>query len=241
MRRMLLLFDIDGTLLRNAADAHALALRLALHEVYGIGAADGAEHGLPSVMAAGRTDMEIAREIALICGLPAERFEAGRSELTAVCLREYVRLVPDDLSDRVIEGIEPLLEELSAAPATILSLVTGNLESIARVKLDRAGIGSFFAPGQGGFGSDSEDRTDLPPIARRRAGRSRGGASYPRAKTIVIGDTDRDVACAHADGLRCVAVTTGPLGEDRLAGADAIARSAAELRDLLLAERPPSP
>jgi phosphoglycolate phosphatase-like HAD superfamily hydrolase len=237
--RVLLLFDIDGTLLRDAAEAHAYALRRALHEVHGLGAPDGDPAALPKVPAPGRTDMEIAREIALLCELPAKRFDASRAELMSVCLREYARLVPDDLSDRVVEGMQALLAELAGRAGVILSLVTGNLEGVARVKLDRAGLGSFFPARQGAFGSDSDDRSDLVPIARERAGALGGGAPgapYPREHTIVIGDTDRDIACAHADGVRCIAVTTGPTGAGRLTGADALATSTADLRQKLLSE-----
>jgi phosphoglycolate phosphatase len=231
---MLLLFDIDGTLVRNSAGAHAKALRMALYEVHGLGSPDGDEAGLPQVPAAGRTDMEIAREIALICGLPIKRFDERRRELMAICLREYARLAPPDLSDRVVAGMKGLLEELATQPEVTLSLVTGNLEGIARIKLERAGIGSFFASGQGAFGSDSDDRTDLPPLARERAGALAGlGAPYPRQRTIVIGDTARDVACARADEAWCIAVTTGPLGSDGLAGADAVANDASEVREAL--------
>ena len=108
-----------------------------------------------------------------------------------------------------------------------LSLVTGNLEGIAHVKLAHAGIGAFFTRGQGGFGSDSEDRTDLPPIARARAGTR--DEPYPREDTVVIGDTPLDIACARADGVRCVAVTTGPHAADELQDADHVVHTADEL------------
>jgi phosphoglycolate phosphatase-like HAD superfamily hydrolase len=49
----------------------------------------------------------------------------------------------------------------------------------------------------------------------------------------VIGDTPRDIACARADGLRCLAVSTGPFGADELVGADAVVRDASELRGVL--------
>jgi phosphoglycolate phosphatase len=113
--------------------------------------------------------------------------------------------------------------------------VTGNLEAVARLKLDRAGLGGWFAAGQGAFGSDAEDRAQLPAIARRRAGRLDGGAPYPRERTVVIGDTPRDIACARADGVRCVAVATGPYAAEELAGANAVARAAHELPALLRA------
>jgi phosphoglycolate phosphatase-like HAD superfamily hydrolase len=109
----------------------------------------------------------------------------------------------------------------------VLSLVTGNLAPIARIKLERAGIGHHFARGQGGFGSDHEDRTELPAIARLRAGRR--GVPYPREETVVIGDTPLDIACAHADGVRCVAVTTGPFDAAALGAADAVVSSAREI------------
>jgi phosphoglycolate phosphatase-like HAD superfamily hydrolase len=64
-----------------------------------------------------------------------------------------------------------------------------------RVKLARAGIGDYFEPGQGGFGSDHLDRSELPAIARARAD------GWPRERTVVIGDTPRDIACARADGV----------------------------------------
>jgi phosphoglycolate phosphatase-like HAD superfamily hydrolase len=64
----------------------------------------------------------------------------------------------------------------------------------------------------------------LPAIARRRAGH------VPREQTVVIGDTPRDIACARADDVRCVAVATGQFGVDELGDADAVARDAGELR-----------
>jgi phosphoglycolate phosphatase-like HAD superfamily hydrolase len=85
---------------------------------------------------------------------------------------------------------------------------------------------------RGGFGSDAEDRTTLPPIARRRAGDD--GASYPRERTVVVGDTPHDIACARADGVRCVAVATGPYGADALGAADAVVGGLGALPDVLL-------
>jgi phosphoglycolate phosphatase len=231
---MLLLFDIDGTLLRGAAEAHARALYLALYEVYGLGEADGDPAAMPTVKAAGRTDIEIAREIALLCGCSAKTFDDGRQALADVCVRGYAQLVPDDLSDRLVTGMAELLAELADTPGVLLALVTGNLEGVARLKLARAGVGGFFAAGQGGFGSDSEDRTELPEIARRRAGAD--GEPYPRERTLVIGDTPLDIACARADGVGVIAVTTGPHEAADLGSADVVARSVAELRQAILGQ-----
>ena len=85
----------------------------------------------------------------------------------AAAAEAYERLCPADLSAKVAPGMVELLEELASRPDEFrLSLVTGNLEPIARLKLARAGVGRFFEAGQGGFGSDDEDRGRLPAIAR---------------------------------------------------------------------------
>jgi phosphoglycolate phosphatase len=219
---VLLLFDIDGTLLLRAHVEHRHALAEAVHEVWG---AD--DPGPAAVPAAGRTDGEIAREICLLGGVAAERIDASADDFRAACARAYARLCPPDLRDRLAPHAPRVLQALSAHPGVRLSLVTGNLEAVARLKLERAGLGGFFARGQGAFGSDAEDRTELPAIARARAG------GYPRADTVIIGDTPRDIACARADGVRCVAVATGPYSAAELDGADVVLESAHDLLDVL--------
>jgi phosphoglycolate phosphatase-like HAD superfamily hydrolase len=228
---MLLLFDIDGTLLLRAAEAHAAALYEALRVVHGV-----AEPVREGTEAAGRTDADIARTLLVHAGVSAERIDARADDVRIAACEAYARLVPDDLSAHVAPGIPALLERLAAREDTVLALVTGNYEAIARMKLRAAGIGRFFARGQGGFGSDHEDRAMLPAIARRRAGSAAVGGGdepWPRARTAVIGDTPRDIACARADGVRVAAIATGPFGPDELRGADAVARDAGELGAVL--------
>lgn len=218
---MLLLFDIDGTLLLRASMAHAAAVHEALRAVYGIG--DPAR----PVEAAGKTDLQIAREICLQADMPAAHFEDHLDDFRIATVEAYARLCPPDLSAHVSPGMDGVLDELAARDGVRLSLVTGNLEPVARIKLARAGIGHHFARGQGGFGSDHEDRTELPAIARRRAG------DWAREQTVIIGDTPRDIACARADGVRVVAIATGPYPADALQAADHVVGSAPELLAVL--------
>jgi len=217
---LLLLFDIDGTLVQKASREHVEAMHDALRRVHGLTEPANVE-------AAGRTDIEIARHICLLAGIPAVRFDARLDDLQEAVAEEYARLVPDSLADRVAAGVPELLEALADRPGVRLSLVTGNIEPVARMKLRAAGIGEHFPAGQGGFGSDHEDRVMLPPIARARAGDN--AAAYPRERTIVIGDTPRDIACARVDGLRVVGVAGGPYRADELADADVVVASAADL------------
>jgi phosphoglycolate phosphatase len=227
VERLLLLFDIDGTLLSGATEAHRDALHAALLEVHGVDA--GALR--LTLSPAGRTDGEIARALLLEAGVSALQIEDRASQVLDACCRNYALLCTQDLSPHVLAGVPELLEWCSAEERIQLALVTGNFECVARLKLRQAGIGSYFSGGPGAFGSDSEDRATLPAIARRRAGET--GLPYPREQTIVIGDTPRDIACAHADELRCIAVATGPYGPQDLSAADDVVADAVELRDRL--------
>lgn len=219
---LLLLLDIDGTLLAGATDAHARALYRALGEVHGLSVVEGL-----GVETAGRTDGDIARTILLGHGVSATRIDERAGDVREACCRAYVELCPDDLSGCVLPGVVELLETLGGREDVLLALLTGNFEPVARRKLRQAGLGHHFAHGQGAFGSDSDDRSDLPAIARERAGH------HPRERTLVIGDTPRDIACARADGVGCLAVATGRFGAAELAGADGVARDARELPGLL--------
>ncbi len=230
MKPMLLLFDIDGTLVKRASREHAAALLQAVQNIHGVNL-DGVAL---NTSAAGRTDGEIARLYLLEAGVSANRIDARAGDVQEECCRLYASLCPSDLSDRVVDGMPELLDTLSARDDIRLALLTGNFEPVARIKLKAAGIGHWFARNEGGFGSDSEDRAMLPPIARRRAGAAAGLAcSWPRRETVVIGDTPRDIACAHADELRCIAVTTGPHAREDLGQADFIADGVAELTEML--------
>ncbi len=214
---MLVLFDIDGTLLLKAATEHAQAVLEAIEDVWGV-----SPGGHLPVQAAGRTDTDIAREILLLSGVAASAIDAGLEDFRDAAVRRYVDLVPADLSERLAPHAAGVVAGLASDGGYRLSLVTGNLEPVARLKLKSAGIGRHFELGQGGFGSDSEDRSDLPSIARARAANWNGGEPWPRERTVVVGDTPRDIACARADGVHVVAVTTGPFDASELRDADAV-------------------
>jgi phosphoglycolate phosphatase-like HAD superfamily hydrolase len=220
---VLLLFDIDGTLLLKATRAHAQAVVEAVRVVYGVVEPPARVR----IEAAGRTDLEIARQLALLGGVSAARFDDGRDDFRAAAVEAYAQMAEDDLSAHVAPGMTEVLETLAERDDVRLAVVTGNLEPIAHLKLARAGLGRFFEHGQGGFGSDHEDRLELPAIARARAG------GYPRKQTVIIGDTPRDIACARADGVRCIAVATGPYAAEDLADADVVLASAHTLLDVL--------
>jgi phosphoglycolate phosphatase len=211
--------------MQRAAVEHAAALREAAAAVHGLPSLDG-----HAVEVAGRTDLAIARDLLTAAGVTAERIDAGARAVADAAVAAFERLCPRDMSNRLAPGIFSLLPKLASRPhAFQLSLVTGNLERVARLKLERAGVGGYFPEGQGAFGSDSENRDELPAIARSRAALP----AWPRERTVVIGDTPRDIACARADGVRVVAVGTGSFAVDALADADAVVDDARALLPVL--------
>jgi phosphoglycolate phosphatase len=224
---VLVLLDIDGTLLHGAPLAHTEALTLAMQDVHGVPASPG---DVAAVRPAGRTDQEIARLVLRAHGLD----DAAITRAMPAWMRRAAELYPalDAVhpEPRVAAAAAESLGRVGGAGAS-LALLTGNLEPIARAKMDRAGLGGWFPAGGGAFGSDHESRDALVPIALARAGRGAGDGDA--RGVVVVGDTPRDIACARAGGARCVAVATGSYATAELAGADAVTHDLAAAADVL--------
>ncbi len=207
----LLLLDVDGTLIEPRG-AGRVALRSAMLEVYGqTGPID--DHDFR-----GKTDPWIVRDLLRYCGWANEEIDARLHEIWEPYLRHL-----DDALEAVptrptpCRGVPELLGRLSADARYELALLTGNVEEGATRKLLAAGISHRFDVGA--FGSDSECRADLPPIAVARAAR-RTGLSLRVEDAIVVGDTPEDVRCARANGSRVLAVATGGFSADDLRSHD---------------------
>jgi len=214
----LLLFDIDGTLVDTGGKGMS-ALRKTAVEVFG---GDG-----PQLDLAGSTDLGILESLYVHFGIdPSDEqthafFEAYHRHLEA-------SLETDPTDGRVLEGVIELLEHLATAEHAQLALLTGNTSLGAQIKLRHYGLNHHFA--FGAYGSDRSDRNLLGTIALERALAFTGRAYMP-GRTLVIGDTPKDIACAHAIGARCFAVATGRFSTDELeaAGADWVLGSLGEL------------
>jgi phosphoglycolate phosphatase-like HAD superfamily hydrolase len=208
-QRLLLLFDIDGTLLRTGgAREHAAALVQALRDVYRVDLPDDA---VDRVGPWGKTDQRIAREALALAGVDGDALDAHRSAWIERAWELYEAADLTRLAGAATDGAEQALQ-WAAEAGHVTALLTGNIEPIAHHKLAAAGLGRWFERGQGAFGSDAEDRRELVPVARERAG------GWPRERTVVIGDAPGDVACALADGAISVALL-GHFDREELVGA----------------------
>jgi phosphoglycolate phosphatase len=214
-------------LIRGAPKAHQEAMLAAVEQVYGI-AYDPADEPIREVSPNGKTDRQIVREMLTARGVDAATLEAGFDEFERVACERHALSREATLTDAASASAASVLTELQGAGDT-LALLTGNLEAIGRHKMELAGLGRFFAPGLGGFGSDAEHRPELVPLARERA----GGAAAD--DTVVIGDTPLDVAAAMADGVRSIGVAGLRYSRADLlaAGADAAVDELDELPALL--------
>ena len=224
----LVLFDIDGTLLRNGNGVHGRAIIQAATEVTGH---DIKQH-FGGIDAGGRTDRYIVSELLRRCGLTdpevADAFPQI-AERSVVLTREGLTS-PDPAW--VLAGSRELLAILQHE-AIPFGLVTGNLPEVARIKLSCAELWAPFAqqvPFITGFGDVSEDRNDLSSAAFAQAQAQLNESLQPR-NVVIVGDTPRDVACAHAIGARCIAVATGRYDRQELQAshADLVVSSLSEL------------
>jgi phosphoglycolate phosphatase-like HAD superfamily hydrolase len=213
-----IVFDIDGTLLTTGG-AGAVAWGKAFHELYGVPAniEDYTEAGMP--------DQEVGR---ITFAAVIER-EPTAAELAKVMAR-YLHYLPDTVAAstryRVLSGVKQTLRHLTRA-GYLLGLTTGNVEAAAHIKLERGDLNRYFS--FGGYGSDSADRGELTRKAIERAGTIVGAPVDP-GRVLVIGDTPRDVAAAHAAEAVAVAVASGHFGVDELreSGADYVLKSLEE-------------
>jgi phosphoglycolate phosphatase-like HAD superfamily hydrolase len=111
----------------------------------------------------------------------------------------------------------------------VQSVLTGNVEANARLKVGAFGLDRFLDLEVGAFGSDHADRNQLVPVALRKLVALRG-IRVPADRVWVVGDTGRDLDCARVAGARCVLVATGmvPFEELEPLGADATYRDLSE-------------
>lgn len=216
--RRLVLFDIDGTVLSGGPAKEAF--RIALVEVFGTAGPIGRWEF------SGKTDPQIARELLTEAGLGEGTIDEGMPELWVRYLAELENRLPQSPT-RALPGVARLLSLLGEDGGAALGLLTGNVIEGARLKLGSAGLGEWLSVGA--FGSDSEVRRELHPIALRRA-REHWGEPFTPNDVVVVGDTPRDVECGLAHGARTVAVATGRFGSGQLreAGADAVLESLEE-------------
>lgn len=201
--RSLILFDIDGTLVRRAGPHHREAL------VHGIRKVTGVETTTEGIPVQGMLDPDILAIMLKRAGVSRAAARKALPEIQRAAERYYLRACPE-IQDKCCPAAAQVLERL-ARRGTLLGLVTGNLTRIGWHKLLRAGLRGYFR--FGAFGEMAETRAGLARMAIREARRQ--GWIDRHAPVSLIGDSPNDVIAARAAGIRSIAVRTGitPPGE----------------------------
>jgi phosphoglycolate phosphatase len=230
MQPLLVLFDVDGTLI-DTAGAGRRAIERAFEQVHAV---DLNTRHRDGIRYAGMTDPVIFRNLGRALGVDEDQQRDRWTHL----LDAYLAALEDEMGRedprrRVLPGVPELIESLSAREGVYLGLLTGNLEAGARIKLSPFGLNPYFSGG--GFASDHPERSEIARLAREKLARS-FEVGFPAERVVVIGDTEHDVACARANGFRAVAVESGwvPREDLQKSGPDALF---ADLSDLPAALR----
>lgn len=193
----LVLFDIDGTLVRTGG-AGMKAFDQAAATAFGLASATA------GMSFAGRTDTSLVRELLTRHRIAPE--EDGFRRFFDTYLDRLRELLPQH-AGCPCPGVREFIAALAALPEPpLLGLQTGNIRPGAELKLRHYELWDCFA--LGGFGDDSEQRNELTAIARDRGSR-RLGRDLVNGEVLVVGDTPADIACGRSIGARVLAVATG--------------------------------
>jgi phosphoglycolate phosphatase len=195
----LIFFDIDGTLTRT--ENGYLPFNEAIFQTFGF-AGD-----IRTVVPDGNTDPLIVKDIFTKANVEIEIGADCWQQFTANLRASYCQHVErGETTVRALPGAAELLQALSVNEAFIASVVTGNFEASAEVKLEAAGLSMYLS--RGAYASDSEHRPDLPEIAKRRCERLARRAIEPE-RCVIVGDTPNDLAAARENHMKCLLVGTG--------------------------------
>ncbi|MDQ1558789.1 MAG: phosphoglycolate phosphatase [Pyrinomonadaceae bacterium] len=203
-----LLWDIDGTLLRSVRPGAFRDYTVpAMESVFGTAGS------IREMRVSGMTDLQIIGEALRDHGITPEQVRERVAEIRTRFMSEMERVAAEAATAdsplfQTLPGAREILERVASHPRYRSSLLTGNLEPAAHLKLRLVRLSEFFRELPGAFGDDSHDRRDLPALAAARIN-ARLGLSLRPAQFIVIGDTPNDIACAKHFGARSVAVCTG--------------------------------
>lgn len=205
----LVLFDIDGTLLRRAGPHHREALIDAVRRTLQL------ETSTEGVPVQGMLDRDILTQMLLRAGVSDPFIRRAMPRLIESAQNLYTRRCPD-LRRKVCPGARGLLYRLSRRRIPT-GLVTGNLTRIGWKKMENAGLRPYLH--FGAFAEQADDRAGLVKIALEHAHR-RGwinGSVQSSGGVALIGDHPNDIRAARANGVRSIAVATGLVGAEELA------------------------
>ena len=192
--RTLVLFDIDGTLLKGAGNHHRDAL------LEGVRRVTGHDTTFDGIDTAGTLDRNLIALLLRHHGPMDHHMEA----IVAECQSAYTANCTADLSGFILPGVREVLTDLKAR-GVVIGLVTGNLSRIGWRKMELAGLREFFS-----IGAFSEDGATRAQLVKRAVELARNAhLAAPDCRVSHVGDHRNDIEAAKANGFQAVAVASG--------------------------------
>lgn len=210
---MLVLFDIDGTLLRTAG-AGMDAMLACAHELF-----PAHTFSFENVSISGRLDRLIWRDLMANAQVEVEsdhheRFRARYGHHLEQAFLSGAQSMPLRGARALVDALHACTEPGASHPLGGVGLLTGNYEHTGRLKVQRAGFS--LEPFQfNAWADDGWHRRDLPPVAIARFC-EQTQRPMRAEQTVIIGDTPLDIDCAHFNGCLAIAVATGAHTMDEL-------------------------
>jgi phosphoglycolate phosphatase len=200
----ILLWDIDGTLLRSTVQGgYKKYFARTMEQVF------GSSGSLDEIVASGMTDTQIMLEALRGAGFTPEQIFGKKDELLPVFQSEMQKVLEQNGEPyEILKGVREVLAETDRNPNFINALLTGNLSVAAEIKLKAVDLWHYFADAPNAFGEISHDRRELAAEAGKLF-RQFYDFEFQPAQFVVIGDTPNDIDCARAFGARVIAVATG--------------------------------
>jgi len=214
IRKILALFDIDGTLVRGFK-GHNKAFSEGFKKVYGV---DATVHATNTQ---GMTEQQVIIEVLKNKGLSEKEIMSKIEECMRVMIDYFKKIIATD-EIILLDGVQELLRQLMNNDI-LMGLVTGNLKPIGKAKLGKVNVDHYFKIG--GFGNDDIDRANLVRLAIKRAKKYYGFQF--NNNVFLFGDAPQDMKAGKEVGVKTIGVATGVYSKQRLknVGADFVLKN----------------
>ncbi|AOT72191.1 HAD family hydrolase [Geosporobacter ferrireducens] len=202
MRNILLVWDIDGTLIHSKGCGRR-AMEQTFYKLFGI------KNAFQQIQMSGRLDAWIVRDALIMHNIQEKNL--------AVFFDAYCELLQLEMKDAEasvpIQGIQELLQYIKDLSNIYHALGTGNIERGARIKLAPQDLNRYFPVG--GYGDAALERWQIIEQAVKRSNEHYKVIFQPE-DIYVIGDTPLDIGCGKTLGVKTIAVATGSHGLEEL-------------------------
>ena len=149
-RKRLVLFDIDGTILKGGPLWKECFLGSLSHHFPGL--------SFPNIPFGGKTDVQIAREMIAELGLDDSEVDEAMRKVVELYVDNALEAARTRASEvQVLPGVREILERLKHHPDVVLGLLTGNVRKGALAKLSCVGLHEHFVIGV--YGDDNGTAT----------------------------------------------------------------------------------